>query len=179
MKNLWIAFVIGAGLCWGTYVPLIQQGQKELKGAYGAFLCVGLAYFLIAVLLPLGMMFTGQEKPTWTGNGILYAVLAGSAGALGALCVIFAIKSGGNKLYVAPVIFAIAPCVNVIFSLLWHRPEVLPGWKLYAGILLAAAGAGLVLYSKEEAEKASQALHKPKPSAPGLAQHPTSGPQSH
>jgi drug/metabolite transporter (DMT)-like permease len=169
MKNLWIAFVIGAGLCWGTYVPLIQQGQKELKGAYGAFLCVGLAYFLIAVLFPIGMMVAGQEKPIWTANGFFYAVLAGSAGAFGALCVIFAIKSGGDKLYVAPVIFALAPVINVIVSLLWHRPEVMPGWKLYAGILFAGLGAGLVLYAKEEAEKASQALHKPASPGPALA----------
>src|SRR5438876_209404 len=58
----WLAYVIGAGLCWGTYVPLIAFGGKELKSRYLAFLCVGVAYFLIAVLFPvvrfaLGVIF--------------------------------------------------------------------------------------------------------------------------
>ena len=49
----WLAYTIGAGLCWGTYVPMIAFGGKELRSRYMAFLCVGVAYFLIAVLFPV------------------------------------------------------------------------------------------------------------------------------
>ncbi len=163
--KLWLAYVIGAGLCWGTYVPLIQFGSKQLGSRYGAFLCVGVAYFLIAVLLPLALFLIGQEKwPDWKATGITFATLAGVAGALGALCVIFAAAAAlpADRLYIAPLIFALAPILNTLVSLIWHPtadaawtfalPKDPPGWKLYVGILLAAVGAGLVLYSKEEAE---------------------------
>src|SRR5262245_3679553 len=59
MKNEWILYVVLAGLSWGTYVPLIFYGGSELGGKSGArmmaILCVGVAYFVIAVLFPLYM----------------------------------------------------------------------------------------------------------------------------
>src|SRR5688500_17777219 len=90
-KYGWLVYSVCAGLCWGTYVPLVQQGIAGLRGnSLGSFLCVGLAYFLIAVLFPLGMFFTGERAPDWNAYGITFATLAGVAGALGALFVIFA-----------------------------------------------------------------------------------------
>ena len=60
-----------------------------------------------------------------------------------------AVTSGGRPLFIAPLVFAGAPIVNAIVSLLWHPPkEGSPDWKFYAGIVLAAVGAGMVLYSK-------------------------------
>jgi hypothetical protein len=67
----------------------------------------------------------------------------------------------GPRIYVAPVIFALAPVINTLVSLLWHPdegtlhfslPKESPHWTLYVGIILAGLGAGLVLYSKEQAE---------------------------
>jgi hypothetical protein len=95
------------------------------------------------------------------------------AGALGALCVIFANGAAkpGDRIYIAPLIFSLAPVINTIVSLLWHPTsdsplhfglKELPGWKLYVGILLVGIGAGLVLYSKEEAESGHNAP-KPQP----------------
>jgi hypothetical protein len=172
MKFEWWMFVIGAVLSWGVYVPVLHEGQKEMGGSAGpsggavrAFLCVGVAYFLTAVVIPLVVLLAG-----WGGNETLdfkdasgelksraltFATLGGIAGAAGALCIIFSIKFGGTPLYVAPLVFAGAPIVNAIVSVAWHwkpeysRPELLRGWLLFgAGILLAAIGAGLVLYSK-------------------------------
>jgi drug/metabolite transporter (DMT)-like permease len=172
----WLMYVVGAGLCWGTYVPLIQFGGKELKSRYGAMLCVGVAYFLIAVLFPLARFMFGQEKADWKATGITFATLAGAAGALGALCVIYATAAAlpGDRIYIAPLIFTLAPILNTLVSLLWHPtsnapwtlglPHDPPGWKLYVGILLAAIGAGLVLYSKEESESKQAA----KPQAPAV-----------
>src|SRR5262249_49884589 len=144
-SKIWMVFVGLAGLCWGFYVPLVAQGGKELKNSYGSFLCVGVAYFLIAILFPLGMFLARGKLPQFSVTGTALATLAGVAGALGALCVIFAtIEFKGNKLYVAPVIFALAPVINTLVSLFWHPapgapfqfgpPEHLPGWKLYVGI---------------------------------------------
>jgi drug/metabolite transporter (DMT)-like permease len=161
-SKLWLVFSVLAGLCWGTYVPLVAYGGRTLQSPYGSFLCVGMAYFLIAVLVPIGLLTTVEVAPKWSATGITFATLAGVAGALGALCVIFATKSNPSaRLYVAPIIFALAPVLNTVISLLWHPSatgafnfglEHLPGWKFYLGIVLTGAGAALVLYSKEEAE---------------------------
>jgi drug/metabolite transporter (DMT)-like permease len=183
-SKLWLVYSILAGLCWGTYVPLVQQGIGGLKSPYGSFLCVGIAYFLIAVLVPVGLLVTVEKTPDWNAYGITFATLAGAAGALGALCVIFANRnvqhSPHDKLYIAPIIFGLAPILNTLISLFWHpKPgshdawhfglEHLPSGKLYLGILLTGIGAALVLYSKEEAESARPAA----PAPPALS----SGPQ--
>ena len=83
----WLIYVIIAGLSWGVYVPLIAYGGKELdRNRFAAFLCVGVAYFLIAVLFPLVMFLTGQAPwPPLKANGLIFASLAGVAGAVGAL----------------------------------------------------------------------------------------------
>ena len=58
-----VIFVLLAGLAWGVYVPLIAQGGKDLKSSYASFLCVGAAYFVIAVLLPLAMLWYMSTQP--------------------------------------------------------------------------------------------------------------------
>jgi hypothetical protein len=177
-SKVWIFFVGLAGLCWGVYVPLIAQGGKMLKNSYGSFLCVGIAYFLIAILFPLGVFWYRGKVPQWNAAGITLATLAGVAGALGALCVIFAtFEYKGPRIYVAPVIFALAPVINTVVSLFWHPdqstlhfglPETSPHWTLYVGIILAGLGAGLVLYSKE----ASEATHAQAGKTPAVAAAP-------
>jgi len=169
-NKMWLVFSIAAGLCWGTYVPFVQQGIRGLgNNSYGSFLCVGIAYFLIAVLFPIALFLTGEPTPRWTASGITFATLAGVAGALGALCVIYANRSARGapeyRLYIAPIIFALAPVINTLISLVWHPSkgifhfglENLPNWKLYLGIVLTGVGAALVLYSKEESESAGKA----------------------
>jgi uncharacterized membrane protein len=140
-------------------------GAGPSAGAIRAFLCVGIAYFITAVVIPLialQMGWAGNERLDFSAKdgsfntrAVTFSTLGGIAGAAGALCIIFAIKNGGKPLYVAPLVFAGAPIVNAIVSILWHPPEegarseYLPGWIMFAaGILLAAVGAGLVLYSK-------------------------------
>lgn len=168
--EIWQAFVMGAVLSWGIYVPVLHEGQSKLgggspgAGSLRAFLCVGLAYVLAAVVIPLilfAMNLSAGEPLDFTRDGevntggVAFALLGGIAGAGGALCIVLSLKNGGKPLYVAPLVFAGAPIVNAIVSLLWHPPEgatdpkMLPGWLMFgAGILLAALGAGLVLYSK-------------------------------
>jgi hypothetical protein len=196
-KNLWLVYVALAGLAWGTYVPIIFYGGSELGKAPNArlmaILCVGIAYFLIGVLLPLSLFFSGQYPwPKMTSTGLTFSGLAGVAGAVGAICVVFATQAamksaedaGLNrntfKVFIAPLIFSLAPVINVIVSSFWH-PQAgdpwhfgvdLPGWKLWVGIVLVGLGAGLVLYSKEEAE----AQKTPSPKVPAaVAPAPASG----
>lgn len=179
-KYLWLVWVALAGLSWGTYVPMIAYGGKELSGnRFGALLCVGIAYVLIAVLLPIGLFVSGKEPwPALKPIGLTFAGLAGAAGAIGALCVIFASKAAGGPaskeyLYIAPLIFGLAPVINTLVSVFWHPGPgqplsfhiELPGWKLWVGILFVAIGAALVLFSKEEVE----IKHRGAPKAPAVA----------
>src|SRR5438067_12007686 len=98
MSIPWWGYVLLAGLAWGTYVPIIFYGGSELGGKANArlmaILCVGVAYFVIGVLFPLGMFLTGQYPwPDMRPTGLVFSGLAGVAGALGAIGVIFATQS--------------------------------------------------------------------------------------
>jgi hypothetical protein len=193
MSNIpWWGYVILAGLAWGTYVPIIFYGGTELTtrpgtigGRLASILCVGVAYFVLAVVVPVILMSLRDDaKPEWKTNGLVFSGLAGVAGAVGAICVIFASKAAVDqakadgidpatyRIYIAPLIFALAPMINTLLSLVWH-PKAgnpwhfgfdVPSWHLPVGILLVAAGTFLVLYSKEAAEAKKAAA--PKPAAP-------------
>ena len=183
-KYLWLLFVALAGLSWGTYVPIIFYGGSELGGKPNArlmaILCVGGAYFVIGVLLPLVLFLTGQQDwPEMKTTGLVFSSLAGVAGAVGAICVVFASKAAVDaargaglpitsyRIYIAPLIFGLAPIINVLVSSIWH-PKAgepmhfeleLPGWKLWLGIILVGVGAALVLFSKEELEAGPKPSH--------------------
>lgn len=199
-KLPWWAYVVLAGLAWGTYVPIIFYGGTELStrpgtigGRLASILCVGVAYFVLAVVIPVVLMSVRDDaQPAWKTNGLVFSALAGVAGAVGAICVIFASKAAVDaakleginpatyRVFIAPLIFALAPAINTLLSLVWHpKPgdpwhfgfEV-PGWKLPVGILLVAVGTFLVLKSKEDMEASKGG---PKPSAPPVTE-PTDQP---
>lgn len=198
-KYLWVFYVALAGLSWGTYVPIIFYGGNELGRAPNArlmaILCVGGAYFVIGVMLPLTLFLTGQYPwPKLTGTGLTFSSLAGVAGAVGAICVIFstqaAIKAARDaglptdtfRVFIAPLIFGLAPVINVLVSIIWHPQEGNPfhfGFKtphplLWVGILLVGTGAALVLYSKELTEAAPA----PAPVAKAPAETPPAAPEA-
>lgn len=150
--KLWPLFVATTVLCWGAYVPTIHSGQMAFNGrnkALWAFLFVGVAYFLVAVLAPTILLLAARE-PSQLGNGkaVGVSIFAGVLGALGALGVVLALRSGGTPLTVPPLVFAGAPIVSTLIAMMVHRPEKAPEWQFFAGILLAAAGASMVLRYK-------------------------------
>jgi uncharacterized membrane protein len=145
---LWIIFALGAALSWGLYGPALHSGQVALGSPMRALLCVGVAYFLIGVLVPVTTLGYQGELHGFTMKGSLMATLGGTLGALGAVCIIFAFKTGGLPTYVMPLVFGGAPLVNVLSSMWLHPPKTSPNPLLYLGFLLAAAGAGMVLYFK-------------------------------
>jgi hypothetical protein len=52
----WLIFVAGAVLSWGAYGVLLHRGQVMLGNPLKALLCVGVAYFLIGVLVPVAAL---------------------------------------------------------------------------------------------------------------------------
>jgi hypothetical protein len=144
----WLMFVGGAVLSWGVYGVLLHQGQVRLGSPLRALLCVGVAYFLIGVLVPLAAMsYQGAlESRGFTMAGTTTATLAGALGAIGAVCIIYAFRAGGLPIYVMPLVFGGAPLVNVLFSMIVHPPRTPPNPMLFVGFVLASIGVTLVLY---------------------------------
>ena len=147
----WVALALGAALSWGLYGPSLHQGQTKLGSPFRALLCVGVAYFVVGVIVPVvALMAQGQLNKGWSTDGILGATGAGMLGALGAVFIIYAFRAGGLPTYVMPLVFGGAPVVNVLFTMYLHPPKVAPNPLLYLGFVLVAVGASLVLYFKPQ-----------------------------
>ena len=148
----WLTFVAGAVLSWGVYGAMLHQGQVKLGNPMRALLCVGVAYFLVGVVVPIiVLMAQGQGVRGFTSSGTAYATVAGALGALGAVCIIFSFRAGGTPTYVMPLVFGGAPLVNVLYTMAVHPPRHGVNPLLYVGFLVTALGAGMVLYFKPPA----------------------------
>lgn len=147
---IWIVFAFGAALSWGIYGPALHRGQTQLGSPLRALLCVGIAYFLIGVLVPVAALAGHGGLKGFNANGFTWSTIGGALGALGAVCIIWAFRNGGLPNYVMPLVFGGAPVINVIVSMWMHPPKTAPNPMLYVGFALAAAGAGLVLYYKPQ-----------------------------
>jgi uncharacterized membrane protein len=146
----WILFALGAALSWGLYGPALHKGQVALGNPMRALLCVGVAYFLIGVLVPVFSLASQGQLHGFSRAGTIGATAAGALGAIGAVCIILAFRSGGLPTYVMPLVFGGAPVVNVLFSMWLHPPKEAPNPLLWIGFALVSVGAGLVLYFKPQ-----------------------------
>lgn len=147
----WVIFVAGAVLSWGAYGALLYEGQMQLGNPLKALLCVGVAYFLIGVLVPLAGLTSQGALSGFNTGGLTTATIAGALGAAGAACIIWAFKAGGLPVYVMPLVFGGAPIVNVAIAMALHPPKATPNPLLYAGFLLASVGGAMVLYFRPTA----------------------------
>ncbi|MGJ8695489.1 MAG: hypothetical protein ACSHYF_04175 [Verrucomicrobiaceae bacterium] len=141
---------------WGLYGVFLHKGAMGMQdpefGRYKAFLIVGVAYFLVAVLAPLGLLKMSGASLSMPSGGFWWALIAGTVGALGALGVLLAFGKGGPPSAVMSIIFAGAPIVNAVVALSLHPPDGGIGalrWQFFLGILLAAAGGCLVTIYKD------------------------------
>ena len=147
----WMLFVAGAVLSWGAYGVLLYLGQIQLGNPLKALLCVGVAYFLIGVILPVASLGAQGGLSNFNSTGLITATIAGALGAAGAACIIWAFKAGGLPVYVMPLVFGGAPIVNVLIGMTIHPPKSAINPMLYVGFLLASLGAAMVLYFRPTA----------------------------
>lgn len=166
----WLVFALMTVVSWGLYGAFLHTGQLGMadpeNGRYKAFLFVGLAYFLTAVLAPLLVLKLQGAAWTFPVKGALWSLLAGTVGATGAFCVLLAFAAKGTPPVVMTIVFAGAPIVNALYSILLHPPAGGVSsirWQFYAGLILAALGAGLVT------------LYKPAPGPAKAASRPAPG----
>lgn len=158
----WLVFALMTVFSWGLYGIFLHSGQlgmaDPVNGRYKAFLFVGIAYFLVAVLAPLTVLMVNGSSWDIPGKGATLSLIAGTVGAIGAFCVLLAFGAKGTPAAVMSIIFAGAPIVNAIVAMVMHPPAGGFGtvrWQFVAGILLAAIGGCLVTLYKPPPGKAA------------------------
>ena len=150
--NTWFYFTLITVFSWGVYGILLHKGQvlmgDPVNGRYKAFLFVGIAYFLTAVLAPLFLLMSkGAAFSGYTTAGWSWSLVAGIMGAIGAFGTLLAFGAKGSPAAVMSIVFAGAPVVNALVSLWLFRHEIDFGKvnpAFYLGIALAVTGGGLV-----------------------------------
>jgi drug/metabolite transporter (DMT)-like permease len=147
----WLVFALMTVLSWGLYGVFLHSGQMAMgdpvNGRYKAFLFVGIAYLITAVVGPMIMLLANGASWSIPAKGMTWSLLAGIVGALGAFCVLLAFGAKGTPSVVMSIVFAGAPVVNAIVALALHPPAggwSALRWQFIAGILLAALGGFLV-----------------------------------
>lgn len=159
-------FALVTALFWGTYGPILHKGSTYMgtyvpvemrnmdgKGPLGRmrpFLCVGLAYFLIAVLAPaLMIQVFGVERGAgiwygWTFSGIVWSFAGGTVGALGAFALIMALNNG-TPVQVMPLVFGVAPVISVATGMYLNKTLGSVSPFFFVGMLLVILGAVTIL----------------------------------
>jgi len=151
----WLVFVILTIFTWGLYGVFLHSGQigmgDPVNGRYKAFLFVGIAYFITAVLGPLLMLKLSGADWSFPASGMWLSLIAGTVGAIGAFSVLLAFGAKGTPAVVMSLVFAGAPIVNAIASMIVHPPAGGLGSiraPFFIGILMAALGGYLVVKYK-------------------------------
>ncbi len=157
----WLFYVFLTVCTWGLYGVYLHSGQMAMKdavfGRYKAFLFVGVAYMIIAVLAPLLLLKFQGSNWNFPARGVWISLFAGALGAVGAFGILLAFGAKGTPQVVMSIVFAGAPVVNAIVATWMHPPKggisAMP-WQFYLGILMAAGGGCLVsLYRPAPAPK--------------------------
>jgi drug/metabolite transporter (DMT)-like permease len=160
-SSAWLVFSLLTVVCWGLYGAFLHAGQTGMNdpvnGRYKAFLFVGVAYFLFAVVAPIILLVVRGASWNFTPGGMGWSLFAGILGAAGAFGVLLAFGAKGTPAVVMSIVFAGAPVLNALYTLIVHPPaggwHKLP-WPVVLGIVLAAVGGCLV------------SLYKPAPAPP-------------
>lgn len=168
-------FALCTALFWGTYGPLLSRGHHlmETGGRLRPFICVGIAYLLVAIVGPIVVMYTtGIDKGAglfsgWTFWGVVWSIVAGGVGALGAFTLIAALGAGGpsSPVYVMPLVFGCAPVVSACTSMYFSgNYKISPFFA--AGLILVAVGAvTILLTAPRPGKKPAKDDHTAKPTA--------------
>ena len=95
-SNLWMVFALMTVASWGLYGVFLHMGQlgmnDPVNGRYKAFLMVGVAYVLIAVLAPAAFLAFNGASWSMPSSGWRWSLIAGAVGAIGGGSVTLAVR---------------------------------------------------------------------------------------
>lgn len=165
----WLYFALMTVVSWGVYGILLHKGQMGMadpvNGRYKAFLFVGIAYFITAVLAPIAVLVINKSTWDMPAGGATWSLIAGIAGAIGAFAVLLAFGAKGSPAVVMSIVFAGAPVVNAVIATwmadLWSETPI----QFWVGLVLAVTGGSLVTYYKPNPHPPAKA---PAVVAPGI-----------
>jgi drug/metabolite transporter (DMT)-like permease len=168
----WLFFALLTVASWGVYGILLHKGSVGMKAPgsteapdvlrYKAFLFVGIAYFLVAILAPAALLLMKGASWSFPAKGLWLSLIAGIVGAVGAFGVLLAFGAGGLPTEVMSIIFAGAPVVNSLVLVFFvDKTYNQVDWRFALGIILAAAGGVLVTLYRPPAPAHAKA--KPTP----------------
>jgi hypothetical protein len=164
----WLAFAFLTVATWGVYGVFLHNGQSQMgdpvNGRYKAFLFVGIAYFLVAILAPIVVLKINGATWNFPAKGLWWSLVAGVVGAVGAFGVLLAFGAAPKPVpvyvpVIMSIIFAGAPIVNALVSMATHPPAggfAAIRWPFWLGIILAASGGALVTKFKPDAAPAQK-----------------------
>lgn len=178
MGPQWLLFALMTVVSWGVYGILLHKGQvlmgDPVNGRYKAFLFVGVAYFVVAILGPLLVLKSAGASWKFTAGGINWSFVAGVAGAIGAFTTLLALgaafkgRVANPPAVVMSIVFSGAPIVNALVSIwldrLAGKHYALPV-PFLAGIVMAAVGGFMVVKFKPAAPPEKPAAPAGKPVA--------------
>lgn len=170
MNNTALMYSLATVICWGVYGVILHMGSAGMGkgdlvgGRMKAFLLVGVAYFLVAIVGPVIIMKLRGTAWTFPTAGWTWSLVAGLMGAFGAFFLLMALSSGATPaeskilpLLVPAIVFAGAPVVNAVLATTKDGNWPHAGWKFFLGIFLTMIGTILVM------------KFKPTPPAPAAA----------
>lgn len=100
----------------------------------------------------------GPESSLWFNTGMAWSLLAGAAGAIGALGIIYAFNFGGKPIFVMPLVFGIAPVVNTFTEMISKNLYNYVTVEFFLSLAVVILGAVMVLICAPRGKK-------PKPAA--------------
>lgn len=172
----WLIFAFMTVASWGVYGILLHMGSGAMGSPadpntrYKAFLFVGIAYFLTAILAPVGLLIMNKADWTMPMAGMGWSLVAGIVGAIGAFCVLLAFGSAPKPTVayvpvIMSIIFAGAPIVNSVVATTKDHNWSNVRWPFLLGIVMAAAGGCLVTLYKPVANPHGAAASAPSSTA--------------
>lgn len=129
--SLWLPLAVLVFLLWGVQAYVIKVANESMSAESIFF------YMTVSglMLIPVAIAMTDlQQSINWGWRGPWLAAAIQVLNAVGALCLVYAVRYG-KAIIVVPMT-ALAPMLTVLISLLLYR--VVPGPVLIAGIALAA-----------------------------------------
>ena len=105
-------------LAWRIYGPILHTGEGKRGNPMKALRCVGGAYFLLGVLVPVRQLQSSGGMGTFDLTGMINASIGG------------------------------APLINVLCTMYLHPPETKVNPLLWLGYVITAGGAAMVFYFK-------------------------------
>ena len=70
-----LPFALLTVLCWGSYGPVLHHGKEGMSNnSWMQLVCVGISYFVVAVVVPMYVLKTKGEQGKWSGSGAQFSI---------------------------------------------------------------------------------------------------------